>query len=159
MANGIADLIQSQAGSIKQAQDWAVLLSMLESIGTGSIPVSKAMPKENDTAAGEKNDPLNAEREASFRVGPPESKSLTGEQAWSKPLLSSLCHFDLLVEESIQPHDPHIFFKCCETLSFLVRNDLHITTANFITCVHCIRTFSEISGCGLALEFEANSGQ
>ena len=84
---------------------------------------------------------------------------ISGEERAQKPVLSSLNQFDLLVEESIRPHDPHIFFKCCETLSYLVRSDLHVTAPNFSSCVHCIRTFSEVSSCQLALEQEASAGR
>jgi brefeldin A-resistance guanine nucleotide exchange factor 1 len=73
--------------------------------------------------------------------------------------LESLSKFDVLVEESIEPHNPDIFFKCCKTLSDLVRGDVHVTAANFSVCVHCIRTFAEVSGCGLALEHEASMGR
>jgi len=84
---------------------------------------------------------------------------ILGEERAQKPVLSSLNQFDLLVEESIRPHDPHIFFKCCEMLSYLVRSDLHVTATNFSSCVHCIRTFSEVSSCQLALEQEASAGR
>jgi len=37
------------------------------------------------------------------------------------------------------------FLKCCETLSFLVRDVVHITPENFSSCVAAIRTFVEAS--------------
>lgn len=43
------------------------------------------------------------------------------------------------------PHDSYAFLKCCESLAFLVRDAAHITTENFESCVHCIRTFVEAS--------------
>ena len=37
------------------------------------------------------------------------------------------------------------YLKCCESLSFLVRDVVHITPENFSTCVAAIRTFVEAS--------------
>ena len=37
------------------------------------------------------------------------------------------------------------YLKCCETLSFLVRDVVHITPENFSSCVAAIRTFVEAS--------------
>ena len=37
------------------------------------------------------------------------------------------------------------FLKCCETLSFIVRDVVHITPENFSSCVGAIRTFVEAS--------------
>lgn len=42
-------------------------------------------------------------------------------------------------------HDPYALIKCCESLTFLVRDVAHITPYNFEYCVHCIRTFVEAS--------------
>ena len=40
-----------------------------------------------------------------------------------------------------------------------MHSDVHVTPANFSACVHCIRTFSEVSSCGFALEHEASMGR
>ena len=37
------------------------------------------------------------------------------------------------------------FLKCCEILSFIVRDVVHITPENFSSCVAAIRTFVEAS--------------
>ena len=37
------------------------------------------------------------------------------------------------------------YLKCCESLSFLVRDVVHITPENFSNCVAAIRTFVEAS--------------
>ena len=51
-------------------------------------------------------------------------------------------------------HEPHAFFKSCETLAYLVRSDPYVTSANFSGCVHSIRTFSEISSSSYAIEYD-----
>ncbi len=71
-----------------------------------------------------------------------------------KPVMSSLNQFDLLVEEALPMHDPQSFFKMCESLSYLVRSERHITPANFGSCLRCIRIFSEVSASSAALDHD-----
>ena len=42
-------------------------------------------------------------------------------------------------------HDSVSYLKCCESLSFLVRDVVHVTPENFSLCVAAIRTFVEAS--------------
>ena len=42
-------------------------------------------------------------------------------------------------------HDSVSYLKCCESLSFLVRDVVHVTPENFSLCVGAIRTFVEAS--------------
>lgn len=49
------------------------------------------------------------------------------------------------VGEGVGQHDTRSLMKCCETLSFLVRDAAHVTPHNFESCVHCIRVFVEAS--------------
>ncbi|XP_034244436.1 Golgi-specific brefeldin A-resistance guanine nucleotide exchange factor 1 isoform X2 [Thrips palmi] len=48
-------------------------------------------------------------------------------------------------DRELYAHDPYALIKCCESLTFLVRDVAHITPYNFEYCVHCIRTFVEAS--------------
>lgn len=48
-------------------------------------------------------------------------------------------------DRELHAHDPYALIKCCESLTFLVRDVAHITPYNFEYCVHCIRTFVEAS--------------
>lgn len=50
-----------------------------------------------------------------------------------------------LWDRDLLAHDPYALVKCCESLTFLVRDVAHITPYNFEYCVHCIRTFVEAS--------------
>ena len=149
--------------------DWLMLIFLLENIGTGMI-LPPSSPAWSPLFGGEaESNPVTTSTSSGTHA---DSGSLSGE---TNPALfptfskmhksihhhfrSTLNKFDLLIEETIQPHEPDIFFKCCKTLSDLVRSDVHVTAANFSLCVHCIRTFSEVSSCELALEHEANMGR
>lgn len=47
-------------------------------------------------------------------------------------------------ENSIH-HDRRALIKCCEILSFLICDAAYVTADNFEYCVHCIRTFIEVT--------------
>ncbi len=48
-----------------------------------------------------------------------------------------------LDDEGLGQHDKKAFAKCCETLTFLIRDMAHITLQNFESCIHCLRSFVE----------------
>ena len=139
-----------------------MLLFVLESVGIGSTQPSSSssppmlLPSET---IGEQSISTSTNSPESDSQNEPPATSAPVAKSSSAAFVESLTKFDVLVEESIEPHDPDIFFKCCKTLSDLVRSDVHITAANFSVCIHCMRTFSEVSGCGLALEHEASMGR
>ncbi|XP_015907017.1 Golgi-specific brefeldin A-resistance guanine nucleotide exchange factor 1 isoform X3 [Parasteatoda tepidariorum] len=53
--------------------------------------------------------------------------------------------YNIVLHRELLGHDAIAFLKSCESLAFLVRDAAHITTENFDSCVHCIRTFVEAS--------------
>ena len=119
---------------------------------TGSHEVGVALvvdgeaPGDYETTDGEQTD-LNTNQLVSDWVWISEA------EGGQRPGMS-LNQFDLLVEEAIPAHEPHAFFKSCETLTYLVRSDPYVTSANFSGCVRCIRTFSEISATSTAMEYD-----
>ena len=48
-----------------------------------------------------------------------------------------------LDDEGIGQHDKKAFAKCCETLTFLIRDMAHVSLQNYESCIHCLRTFVE----------------
>ena len=127
IANAIAELLHSQAGTVRTQHDWLLLVFLLESVGTG-------------TSHSPSWSPLSSNTEAKI---PTDTTALPGTQKSVEALfLEALNTFDLLVEEIIKPHTPEIFFKCYKTLSDLVRSDVYITAANFSVCIHCVYAHS-----------------
>ena len=62
--------------------------------------------------------------------------------------------FDLLVEDSLPPHDPEAFFITCESLCYLVRDEGCVTVNNFTAIVRTVRLFTEVAGSRTALEYD-----
>lgn len=53
----------------------------------------------------------------------------------------------IVLDRELQAHDPAALVKCCESLTFLVRDVAHVTPFNFELCVRCVRTFAEAVLC------------
>ena len=53
--------------------------------------------------------------------------------------------YTIVHTRQIVMHDSVSYLKCCESLSFLVRDVVHVTPENFSLCVAAIRTFVEAS--------------
>lgn len=73
---------------------------------------------------------------------------LVGREGEVQPLPMRALHTssnDSSWDRELHAHDPYALIKCCESLTFLVRDVAHITPYNFEYCVHCIRTFVEAS--------------
>ncbi|KHJ83111.1 hypothetical protein OESDEN_17192 [Oesophagostomum dentatum] len=51
----------------------------------------------------------------------------------------------LVLKTNLGRHEPAAFLKVCDTLSFLLRDAIHVTPDNFESCVQCLRTMVEAS--------------
>jgi hypothetical protein len=58
---------------------------------------------------------------------------------------SILNQYKIDLNEKLSQHDRRALIKSCETLSFLVRYAVYVTQENFGYCIHCIRTFIEVT--------------
>ena len=109
-----------------------------------------------DYASAESCDSGDQSDSANVAVAPvaPDWVWVSDVERVQRPVMSSLNRFDLLIEDTLPVHEPHSFFKSCEALAYLVRNEPSVTSANFSSCVHCIRTFTEIGAGPGALEHD-----
>ncbi|CAH1405648.1 unnamed protein product [Nezara viridula] len=165
---GTFELLKTSAANIHSATDWAIIFTLLECVGAGAPPpkvVSK--PVSSTESAGARSEGevqvdsgLGNERgytsdsELSKAGSVPLSPSLSPEA----PLSNTPTGWILVGREGeIQPvscvrrtmlpelsrYDPLSMVKCVDSLSFLVRDVVHITPYNFHDCIRCIRTFVE----------------
>ncbi len=177
LANGIAELVRSHAGTIKSPHDWSTLFAIVEYAATGLSQlvapgcVSMSMrggatEVEQEvgvvTTAGMDGEAAGSS-EMELSSSHDVQVSATARSGWvwvsgaervQKPVMSSLSQFDVLVEEALPVHEPQAFYKMCESLSYLVRSDQYVNTANFGSCLRCIRVFSEVSASSTALEHD-----
>jgi brefeldin A-resistance guanine nucleotide exchange factor 1 len=54
-----------------------------------------------------------------------------------------LNQYKIDLDEGLDKHNKRAFIKCCETLTFLIRDLAYINVENIESCIHCLRTFVE----------------
>ena len=155
LTNGIAELIRTHACQLQSPADWLTVFSLLEYAG-GMLPQLKppATVGVETPDLGEVGVAAGDEKEGECEV--------FGRQVWvaeelavlvQQPIASGLSNFNVVVEESLPVHDPESFV-CCETLAFLVRSECLVSQSNFCMCVHCLRSFAEVSSSPAANHFD-----
>merc|ERR1719430_420442 len=136
---GLHELLRNNAANIHSKEDWSVIFTLLEVVGAGASPdISPGLGADEDSGQGGTDDEkLGRERGGSggwVDLGKEGQVSQVGGPGYS-----------IVHTRQIVMHCSVSFLKCCESLSFLVRDVVHITPENFSNCVAAIRTFVEAS--------------
>lgn len=135
---GLFQLLKIGAANIHTTEDWRVVFGLLECAGAGALqPKPTSGSAEDGTTRLLTLSPRNPILEQSSI---PEwvLVSPTGTEA---PL--PVAADTIVLDRQLKPHDPVAFVKCCDSLTFLVRDVAHVTPYNFELCVRCVRTFAE----------------
>jgi len=134
---GLHELLRNNAANIHSKEDWNVIFTLLEVVGAGASPdISPGLGADEDSGQGGTDD----EKVGRERGGSGGWVDLGKEGGGSAGSGYSIVH-----TRQIVMHCSVSYLKCCETLSFLVRDVVHITPENFSSCVAAIRTFVEAS--------------
>merc|ERR1719222_1199143 len=138
VAYGLHELLRNNAANIHSREDWGVIFTLLEVVGAGASPAMPGQGSEEDSGQGGTSDEgsqVPRERAASggwIDLGRRASSISTNA-------------YTIVHTRQIVMHDSVSYLKCCESLSFLVRDVVHVTPENFSLCVAAIRTFVEAS--------------
>ncbi|XP_050424848.1 Golgi-specific brefeldin A-resistance guanine nucleotide exchange factor 1 isoform X2 [Adelges cooleyi] len=147
IAFGMYELLKMCAPNIHSKDDWALILTILEYVGAGVIPNNQHQLDsriDNDPVnVSDSNDDSGLDVQSVNNIPTPSSSPPDKNQAeWSK----NEGMLEIWAENTIfTRHDPFSFVKCCECLSFLVRNIAHITPYNFAKCVSVLKNFARAS--------------
>ncbi|OAD60695.1 Golgi-specific brefeldin A-resistance guanine nucleotide exchange factor 1 [Eufriesea mexicana] len=135
IAYGLFELLKTGAANIHSTEDWKVVFSLLECAGAGAL-----LPKQSNTVLDEATNSRTSMLDARPISPVPEwvLASPTGTEA---PL--PVAADTIILDRDLQPHDPAALVKCCESLTFLIRDMAHVTPFNFELCIRCVRTFAE----------------
>ncbi|XP_054008393.1 Golgi-specific brefeldin A-resistance guanine nucleotide exchange factor 1 [Hylaeus anthracinus] len=135
IAYGLFELLKTGAANIHSTEDWRVVFSLLECAGAGALS-----PKQSNTVLDEATNARTSMLDPRPISPVPEwaLMSPTGTEA-PLPVAADTIVFD----RDLLPHDPAALAKCCESLTFLVRDVAHVTPFNFELCIRCVRTFAE----------------
>merc|ERR1719239_1212839 len=138
VAYGLHELLRNNAANIHSREDWGVIFTLLEVVGAGASPAMPGHGSEEDSGQGGTSDEgsqVPRERAASggwIDLGRRASSTSTNA-------------YTIVHTRQIVMHDSVSYLRCCESLSFLVRDVVHVTPENFSLCVAAIRTFVEAS--------------
>jgi len=134
---GLHELLRNNAANIHSKEDWNVMFTLLEVVGAGASPdISSGLGADEDSGQGGTDD----EKLGRERGGSGGWVDLGREGGGHAGPGYSIVH-----TRQIVMHCSVSYLKCCESLSFLVRDVVHITPENFSSCVAAIRTFVEAS--------------
>jgi len=135
---GLHELLRNNAANIHTKEDWNVIFTLLEVVGAGASPdVSSGLGADEDSGQGGTDD----EKIGRERGGSGGWVDLGREGGGG----NSSSGYSIVHTRQIVMHCSISYLKCCESLSFLVRDVVHITPENFSSCVAAIRTFVEAS--------------
>eukprot|EP00090_Calanus_glacialis_P001547 TRINITY_DN11122_c0_g1_i1.p1 TRINITY_DN11122_c0_g1~~TRINITY_DN11122_c0_g1_i1.p1 ORF type:complete len:1921 (+),score=712.97 TRINITY_DN11122_c0_g1_i1:73-5835(+) len=133
---GLHELLRNNAANIHSKEDWNVIFTLLEVVGAGASPDISSGGADEDSGQGGTDD----EKVGRERGGSGGWVDL-GRDGGAVPGAG----YSIVHTRQIVMHCSVSYLKCCETLSFLVRDVVHITPENFSSCVAAIRTFVEAS--------------
>ena len=138
VAYGLHELLRNNAANIHSREDWGVVFALLEVVGAGASPELPGGREEEDSGQG-----------GSDGQGEEGGRARAGSGGWidlgARREVQGGQDYTIVHTRQIVMHDSVAYLKCCETLSFLVKDVVHITPDNFSLCVAAIRTFVEAS--------------
>ncbi|XP_008550800.1 Golgi-specific brefeldin A-resistance guanine nucleotide exchange factor 1 isoform X1 [Microplitis demolitor] len=132
IAYGLFELLKTGAANIHTSEDWKVVFSLLECSGAGAL---SPKPTTNEESLLQRS--VLDQRP----VSPVPEWVLVSPTGTEAPL--PVAADSIVLDRDFLPHDPVALIKCCESLTFLVRDVAHVTPFNFELCIQCIRTFVE----------------
>ncbi|XP_076161643.1 sec7 domain-containing protein garz isoform X2 [Ptiloglossa arizonensis] len=135
IAYGLFELLKTGAANIHSTDDWRVVFSLLECAGAGALS-----PKQSNTVLDEATNSRTSVLDPR-PISPVPEWVLTSSTGTEAPL--PVAADTIILDRDLQSHDPAAFAKCCESLTFLVRDVAHVTPFNFELCIRCVRTFAE----------------
>ena len=142
------------APTYSSRDDWGVIFTLLEVVGAGASPAMPGQVLLLNSASTETKCGFQGSEEDSGQGGTSdEASQAPRERAASggwidlgrRASSTSTNAYTIVHTRQIVMHDSVSYLKCCESLSFLVRDVVHVTPENFSLCVGAIRIFVEAS--------------
>ncbi|XP_076292687.1 sec7 domain-containing protein garz [Lasioglossum baleicum] len=136
IAYGLFELLKIGAANIHNTEDWKVVFSLLECSGAGALS-----PKQSNTVLDEATNSSRTSVLDPRPISPVPEWMLMSPTGTEAPL--PIAADTIILDRDLQQHDPAALIKCCDSLTFLVRDVAHVTPFNFELCIRCVRTFAE----------------
>ncbi|XP_011301518.1 golgi-specific brefeldin A-resistance guanine nucleotide exchange factor 1 [Fopius arisanus] len=131
---GLFELLKTGAANIHTSEDWRVVFNLLECSGGGAL-----VPKQQGNTVLEET--VRTSVLDQRPISPVPEWVLVSPTGTEAPL--PVAADTIVLDRDLLPHDAAALVKCCESLTFLVRDVAHVTPFNFELCIRCIRTLAE----------------
>ncbi|KAK0166292.1 hypothetical protein PV328_004726 [Microctonus aethiopoides] len=136
---GLFELLKTGAANIHSSDDWRVIFSLLECAGAGAL--APKQPPQPINAVLDESTIRSTSVLDQRPISPVPEWVLVSPTGTEAPL--PVAADTIVLDRDFLPHDSIALIKCCESLTFLVRDVAHVTPFNFELCIRCIRTFAE----------------
>lgn len=154
---GLHELLRTNAASIRTADDWTTIFTLLECVGAGVCPPTitpgpsssfvavnnegvEEELKESETSDGDTSKVFSTSSDSVANINNGDSWLLIGKDGTE---VSSKNQYNLTMNETLGKHDSRSFVKSCQSLAFILREGKHVSNENFIRCVRAVRVFGE----------------
>ena len=156
---GLHELLRTNAASIRTAGDWTTIFTLLECVGAGVCPptvtpgpassfvsLNKDGIEEDSIEYGITGSVTSSDSDTNYSADVTangcngDSWLLIGKDGGEA---SSKNQYNLTIIETLGKHDSKSFVKSCQSLAFILRDAKHVSSDNFLRCVHAVRVFGE----------------
>ena len=158
VAFGLYELLRNNAANIHETEDWTIIFSLIEMVGAGITKETSEVTEINNgerTSTSEISESSSNQDQIRERSGSVGSSSggwiVLDKTSENAAVNSNSVYFNpnaIIHPKQIVLHDSRAYLKCCDSLSFLVRDVAHITPHNFSQCVQTLKIFVEASFVG-----------
>ena len=157
VAFGLYELLRNNAANIHETEDWTIIFRLIEMVGAGitkeTTEVNENQERTSTSEISESSSNQDQQiRERSGSVGSSSGGWIVLDKTSENAAVhSNSVYFNpnaIIHPKQIVLHDSRAFLKCCDSLSFLVRDVAHITPHNFSQCVQTLKIFVEASFVG-----------
>ncbi|UJR20526.1 hypothetical protein I4U23_023653 [Adineta vaga] len=150
IAYGLHELLRTNAANIHKSDDWFILFSLLEVVGA-SVHPSPLLQSPTPNLLTNKHvhhshSTINIDSDTECSDCASTDKGYTSDsEIYRRSEYIVVSHNDFDTNRQQFRHDRRALNKSCEILSFLIRDVAYVTEDNFEYCIHCIRTFIEVT--------------
>ncbi|CAF0848856.1 unnamed protein product [Adineta ricciae] len=150
IAYGLHELLRTNAANVHKSEDWFILFSLLEVVGAAAHPSPVLQSPTPNLLANKhvhhSHSNINVDSDTECSDCTSTDKGYTSDsEIYRRSEYIVVSHNDFESNRQQFPHDRRALNKSCEILSFLILDTADVTQDNFEYCIHCIRTFIEVT--------------
>ena len=151
IAYGLHELLRTNAVNIHKSEDWFILFSLLEVVGAAAhpSPLHQTTNKPIHHSQSQTHAESDSECSDCITTSTTDKGYTSDSEIYRRSDYIVVSHNDFETNrnqyDKFFRHDRRALNKSCEILSFLIHDVAYVTQENYEYCIHCIRTFIEVT--------------